>query len=431
MNIKTIDINKLTVSPLNVRKLSNDESLLELVNNIKEHGLLNPITVLFNDSINMYEIIAGQRRHYAMKELKYNNIQCNVILNKQEREQIIISLTENIHRDNMNLSDRVKTYNKLLDKYYDHNKTLKDRISELSNITNTKPNIIKQYKEISHFSDSILDNLDKKGNERMSIEFAIQLSKIGIMDEEELQNIIDLFHNVKQSDRIKLMKKIQDGNKFENSDKKEFHKYIEKIGKIKTEFLKEMKKKEEDEKRIREEIEERNKKTKENDKKNDIIISEDEYKSKINNIIDNNLLFVENNKLIRNPIAQDMYRKAIINRYKKCIISNMNIEVCEACHIIPFSESNNFDINNGLLLNSNLHKLFDKYYWSINPETLCVEVSKKCNTYDCITIYNNKHLVILKQFNETIEYLKEHYKQFKMLYFRCLDTSDTSDTSDT
>ena len=90
--------------------------------------------------------------------------------------------------------------------------------------------------------------------------------------------------------------------------------------------------------------------------------------------------------------------------------------MCEACHIIPFSESNNFDIDNGLLLNSNLHKLFDKYYWSINPETLCIETSDKCNTYDCITLYKNKHLEILQKFNKTIEYLKEHYKQFKTLH---------------
>jgi len=54
----------------------------------------------------------------------------------------------------------------------------------------------------------------------------------------------------------------------------------------------------------------------------------------------------------------------------------MNEEICEAAHIIPFSLSENFDINNGLLLNCILHKLFDKHYWSINPDSLCVEINK-------------------------------------------------------
>jgi len=39
---------------------------------------------------------------------------------------------------------------------------------------------------------------------------------------------------------------------------------------------------------------------------------------------------------------------------------------------ISYSICKNFDINNCLLLSSNLHKTFDKYYWSINPNTLNV-----------------------------------------------------------
>lgn len=60
MNMHTIDIKKLQISPFNVRKLTDDVSSLdELKNNIEIHGLLNPLTVKFNNDNNMYEIIAG------------------------------------------------------------------------------------------------------------------------------------------------------------------------------------------------------------------------------------------------------------------------------------------------------------------------------------------------------------------------------------
>ena len=54
LNIQNIDINKLEISSLNVRKLSdsNDNSFLELKNNIKDHGLLNPLTVKLNMNTN-------------------------------------------------------------------------------------------------------------------------------------------------------------------------------------------------------------------------------------------------------------------------------------------------------------------------------------------------------------------------------------------
>ena len=38
----------------------------------------------------------------------------------------------------------------------------------------------------------------------------------------------------------------------------------------------------------------------------------------------------------------------------------MCINVCDASHIIPFSETLSFDVDNGILLNSILHRLFDK-----------------------------------------------------------------------
>lgn len=66
MNILNIDINNLEISPLNVRELCHDNSLTELVNNIKDHGLLNPLTVIFNNITNKYEIIAGLRRFHAI-----------------------------------------------------------------------------------------------------------------------------------------------------------------------------------------------------------------------------------------------------------------------------------------------------------------------------------------------------------------------------
>ena len=109
---------------------------------------------------------------------------------------------------------------------------------------------------------------------------------------------------------------------------------------------------------------------------------------------------------------QCKFRNEIIKRYETCIITNMDELFCEAAHIIPFSESENFDIENGILLNCILHKLFDKYMFSINPDTLCVEVSNINLKYNILKNINNKKIIKLKSHYKTIENLKKHYNEY-------------------
>jgi alpha-N-acetylglucosamine transferase len=116
----------------------------------------------------------------------------------------------------------------------------------------------------------------------------------------------------------------------------------------------------------------------------------------------------------RIPELQNLYRDEIIKRFNNCIVSNMHYHVCEAAHIIPFSESNYencYDIDNGLLLNSILHKLFDNYDWSINPETYCIEIFNKTpDIYNIMKEYNGKYINILNKYSNIIKYITNHYK---------------------
>ena len=150
---------------------------------------------------------------------------------------------------------------------------------------------------------------------------------------------------------------------------------------------------------------------------------ETDYNNIIQKIKEKNNDSVYINTNIRNPQLQNEYRKAIIQRFNKCIISDYDSEVCEAAHIVPFSESENFEIDNGLLLNCVLHNLFDKYYWSINPDTFCIEIFKPdtSNIYSILKEYDNKYIEILKEYPKIKEYLKNHYD--KSVYaFNCSST---------
>ena len=77
--------------------------------------------------------------------------------------------------------------------------------------------------------------------------------------------------------------------------------------------------------------------------------------------------------------GQNDFRKILIKKYNKCIITNTTcMDELEAAHIIPYNicKESGFNIENGLLLKSNIHKTFDKYYWTINPDTHIIEVKQ-------------------------------------------------------
>ena len=80
----------------------------------------------------------------------------------------------------------------------------------------------------------------------------------------------------------------------------------------------------------------------------------------------------KNCKRKRSRYLQKMYREKLIERFKRCPISDTHYKLCEACHILPYSNAKKkekFDIDNGILLSSTLHKAFDRNYFTIDEKT--------------------------------------------------------------
>lgn len=126
------------------------------------------------------------------------------------------------------------------------------------------------------------------------------------------------------------------------------------------------------------------------------------------------------NSLIRDRSQQNKFRNAIIARDKRCIITGIGYEICEACHIIPFSSGNEnqkFDPDNGILLECGLHKLFDMFWMSINPSTSTVHFNKQIledPDYKQLCVYENKYVTLT---DRTKIYLKNHYNHFILSNF--------------
>jgi hypothetical protein len=113
-----------------------------------------------------------------------------------------------------------------------------------------------------------------------------------------------------------------------------------------------------------------------------------------------------------NRNGQITFKKQLIERYKCCIISKNTENTCDGAHIIPYSElknGNKYDIDNGLLLRTDLHRYFDNKILKINPITLIASFDKEwLNNNKNYEEYNNIKININKN---SIKYLIEFYKK--------------------
>ena len=209
MNILDIEINKLFISPTNVRKMLNgvkdETNILDLAKDINTNGLINPITVLFNKSNNTYEIIAGQRRFLAMKKLNREKITCNILeIDTTKAHQI--SLVENMQRNPMTSCDKVKAFAKL----YETSDKNMDNLSSKVNISNAT---IQKYLKLRDLPEEVLQLLDMKSeiSDKISIDIALELVKSQNNNSSNILELLEKLNDLTNSQKMEVLKLVNNG----------------------------------------------------------------------------------------------------------------------------------------------------------------------------------------------------------------------------
>jgi len=215
MNIDNINIDKLVISDINVRKTQINE-ITELSNSIDINGLINPITVRkINDD--KYEIIAGQRRYLAMKELHKHTIPCNIIIANDEKAEEM-SLIENLQKNNLSNCDKVKSFSKLYDNYANDYEKIKSLV-KVSKAT------IKKYLRIKDLPIEVLEKLDANDKTKINVPTAIEL--LPMVDKDiDLIDVIDKLASLKSKNKIAAIKKFNENN---SNDINDFDDIIEEL----------------------------------------------------------------------------------------------------------------------------------------------------------------------------------------------------------
>ncbi|GAB5465982.1 MAG: stage 0 sporulation protein Spo0J [Candidatus Kapaibacteriales bacterium] len=109
---KEVPISQIVKNPYQPRKHFDKESLEELTESIKIHGVIQPITVRIVE--NGFELIAGERRLRAATLAGLNKIPVNIIDIESKQKIIELALIENIQRHDLNPIEEALAYRQLI-----------------------------------------------------------------------------------------------------------------------------------------------------------------------------------------------------------------------------------------------------------------------------------------------------------------------------
>jgi len=112
--IHRVSLDSITPSPLQPRKEFAREALNELIDSIRQHGIIQPLIVRQIDG--RHELIAGERRWRAAKELGLAEAPV-IIRPVSDLEVLEISLIENLQREDLNPIEEAQGYSRLANEF--------------------------------------------------------------------------------------------------------------------------------------------------------------------------------------------------------------------------------------------------------------------------------------------------------------------------
>lgn len=186
-----LDINKVTPNRNQPRRVFNDESIDELAESIKIHGVIQPLIV--KTITNGYEIIAGERRWRASRKAGLKEVPC-IIKALTDKDNLLVALIENLQREDLNPIDESSAYCSMIEDFG----MTQDEISK--NVGKSRPyiaNSVRLQKLPDAIKDMITSGAITSGHGRALLSVADADRQLALA-----QNIADNQLSVRQAEQL-------------------------------------------------------------------------------------------------------------------------------------------------------------------------------------------------------------------------------------
>ncbi len=191
--LTSLAITKLVANRYQPRDRFNDETITELAESIKAHGVIQPIVAReLNDGI--YEIIAGERRFRAAKVAGLKNVPV-VIRQFSEQESAAVAIIENIQRENLTAIEEARAYKSLIDL---HELTQDQLAKQVGKSQSTIANKMR----LLNLSEVVQDAVLKRQITERHARELLKIKDNEVLHAELLEQIINAKLNVKETEKL-------------------------------------------------------------------------------------------------------------------------------------------------------------------------------------------------------------------------------------
>ena len=180
-----LPINNISPNPYQPRVEFDQNALEELKKSILENGLIQPITVR-RVQHDKYELISGERRLRACKEIGFNEIPAYVIKVETKEAMLALSLIENIQREKLNAIEIANAYKRLMDECNLSQEEIAEKVGkDRTTITNS----IRLLKLPQKIQQSLIKDELTMGHARALINLPNELIQLEILEKIIQQNL--------------------------------------------------------------------------------------------------------------------------------------------------------------------------------------------------------------------------------------------------
>ena len=221
-NIEYIEVEKLKPFENHPYKVKNDEEMDNLIESIREHGILSPIIARPIEN-NEYEIISGHRRLFASKQAGLTKIPAMVC--EMDRDTAAVTLVDsNLHRENILPSEKAFAYKLKAEALFHQGKrtdlTLEQVAPKLSTEAvgeseNISKDTVKRYIRLTKLLPKLLELVDEA---RIAFTPAVELSYLNDIEQQDLIEIIESEDCTPSLSQAVRMKRLSQAGKL-NDDK--------------------------------------------------------------------------------------------------------------------------------------------------------------------------------------------------------------------
>ena len=144
-----ISIDLIIANKNQPRIFFSDDGMNELIDSIKENGIIQPITLRKLDD-NKFQIISGERRFRAAKHLKLETVPAYIINVKNDDDMLKLALIENIQRQDLSSIEEAEGYAILKGKYGFTEKNISLKVGKSRPTISNKLRLIKLPPELKN-----------------------------------------------------------------------------------------------------------------------------------------------------------------------------------------------------------------------------------------------------------------------------------------